>query len=117
MENLLKKVETTAHVFFGISEGNLFAQIATQDNEIVYEAEVPMSDPTPANLMRGLSELFPDKFKESGVKVSRVAIFEWDGQKIVKSGGKEILDCQTILNIFPKFSVYLFTYLWENGKY
>lgn len=114
---LLKKIEMVSHIFYGIHDDKLFVQIATADNEVVYEAETTMKDPSPINLMDSLSILFPDSFKETGIKVSRITFFEWDGQKIIQSGEKRILDCKTVKDIFPKFGIYLFSCIYDNGKF
>lgn len=116
---ILREIEMVSHIFYGITfEGKLFVQIANSDNEIAYEAETLIEEePEPKVLMSKLYDLFPDSFKETGIKVSRLNIFPWDGQKIVKSGEKSILDCKTIGDIFPKFVQYLFSFVWENGKF
>jgi hypothetical protein len=105
------------HFFYGVLNSKLFIQIADRDNIIVYEAETPIEKIEPIVLVQEMSKLFPQSFKNSGIKIPRLGYFEWDGQKIVKSGQKEIQDCQTIKDSFPQFSRFLFSYIWEGGKH
>ncbi len=112
---LVTEVNLVSLIFFGIYEGKLFVQITTRDNEIAYEAETPVSEnPTPIELAHKIAELFPDSFKESGIKRASITSLEWDGQKVAKSGGKEIIECKTITDIFPKFGGFVLSYLFEN---
>ena len=89
-------------------------QIATRNNEIAYEAETPVENLRPTTLVNAVYELFSDNFKKSGVKASRVASVEFDGQKIVKSGEKTILDCEKVKDKFPNIGKFIFSFLWEN---
>ena len=117
MEEILEKLGSSFCLFFGINEGKLFVQIATKDNEIAYEAETPLENSKPMSLVQALGILFPDEFMKTGIKMPRSqAFFQWDGQKIIKSGEKDILDCETVLDKFPKFTPFVFSYLVENGS-
>jgi hypothetical protein len=114
MKNILQEIEVFSCIFYGIYEGKLFIQIATRNNEIAYEAETSLVNSEPTTIVNALYELFSDNFKESGVKASRVAILEWDGQKIVKSGEKDILNCGTVKDKVPNLGKFIFSFLWEN---
>ncbi len=106
------------HAFFGIHEGKLFVQLADGDNVIAYSVETEVSDPDCTALIKLLEgTLFPDSFKKTGIKVPKITYKDWDGQKIKVSGEKDIIECTTILNIFPNFGKFIFSYIYENGKF
>lgn len=112
----LDKLESSFYLFHGINEGKLFIQITTGENEIVYEAETPIKNSNSITLVNALAILFPDEFIKTGIKMPRLqTFFQWDGQKIIKSGEKDMLDCEKVLDKFPKFTQFIFSYLVENG--
>ena len=112
-----RNIEQVLHVFYGIHEGKVFVQLADPENNIVYTSEQAIKAPGKELIAQTLDKLFPSEFEKTGIKIPRIKLFPWDGQKIVVSGEKNILECTTINNICPSFFKMIFSYIYENGKF
>lgn len=102
--------------FYGIHKGQLFVQLATKGNKIIYAAETEMKEKSKDAIIPSLYKLFPNSFKETDIKCSR-GFSRFDGKKIVTSGRKKIIDCETVEDLFPSISKFIFSFIIENGKY
>ena len=105
------------HIFFGICEGKLFVQFADDDNEIAYAAECPLPNKEPGAIAETLAQLMGPDFKASVVKIPAIIDFQWDGQKIAVSEEKEILECDTVEDLYPGFGELVLSYVKQNGSY
>ncbi len=112
MNELLKKLSKGAYVFFGIYDDELFVQIATHDNEIVYGAANPIAvEPEVRNIIDTLPSLFPYSFRELGIKIDQFNFYPLDGKKITKD---EIQEVQPIGSIYPDPGKVIFRLLNNN---
>lgn len=108
---LFSKIEENAHIFYGINDyDEMFIQIATHENEIVYNQEVYISvNPRPRDLLIALKSIFSDSFKDLGMKISPFNFSDLDGHRLKDSG--EIVECRATQSIYPKFREHLIYHL------
>jgi hypothetical protein len=100
-------------IFFGLQGNLLFIQLTDRDNNIAYQSEVELENAEPTTLFNALYELFGDEFDQLDllVRIGQFTFFQFDGQRVAESGGKEILDCEPILEKYPNFGRMLFSFL------
>ena len=113
MKTPLKKVGENVHVFYGIIDCELFVQIATSGNKILFDSKVQISaNPEPKDFLMALKSLLSDSYRNSDAKVSLFDFSECDGRRIKNDG--EIEECIATRTFYPKFRNHLISSLCVN---
>lgn len=85
-------------LFYGILPGNIFfVQVTDRDDNILYSWEKAVKDNNPDTLAEATWDM-PAPAPEHKYKTIANGILHYDGQKVAKSGTKEIIECEKIEN-------------------
>lgn len=109
---LLSKIQVGVQIFSGIKCSRLFVQIATFQNEVIYESESTVKGLEPKNLLEMIEDIFPIDFYKMEIKISKKNFRFYDGEKIKIDGERKIERCSSVKDSFPGFAPDLFP-IWE----
>jgi len=102
-----KPISQEAHIHYGICGRNLFMQIATYHDHILWEGKVELSEkPKTEEIENSIPKLF-ETFKESGIKLSKSGTYHIDGLRIIETGKMHTKLTKKVESIY--------LYFWDNA--
>jgi hypothetical protein len=99
--------------FYGIyndgKNDKAFIQITDRDDNIIVSWEEVVTDKSPEALFELLPTNVPDEFRGTYIRPGE-RIYAWNGQRVLESGTKKILDCEKIEGRFPEETIFFYVH-------